>query len=206
VGKVTFDISMSLDGYIAGPNDDIGNGLGDGGEQLHEWLYDLASWRERHGIEGGEASPDADILEEAFAGTGAVVMGKRMFQLAEPAWGDDPPFHMPAFVVTHEIRDPLPKGGGTIFHFVPDGVEAAIDQAHTIAGTRDISVAGGADVIRQCLDAGLIDEFQVHVAPVLLGGGRRLFEGLAAPPPAIEATRVAESPTGVTHLKYRVVR
>lgn len=206
MGKVTFDISMSLDGYIAGPDDSAEEGLGRGGERLHEWLFGLESWRGRHGLEGGEASRDAEVLEEAFATTGAIVMGKRMFQLGEPHWGDDPPFHMPVFVLTHELRGPLPKGGGTIFHFVNGGVEAAVEQAHSVAGTRDISVAGGADVIRQSLDAGLIDDFQVHIAPVLLGGGRRLFEGIADPPPEIETTRVVESPTGVTHIRFRVVR
>ena len=205
MGKVTFDISMSLDGYIAGPNDDVDNGLGDGGEQLHEWLYGLDSWRERHGLEGGEASRDAELLEEAFATTGAIVMGKRMFQLGERPWGDVPPFHMPVFVVTHEPRDPLSKAGGTTFHFV-DGIDAALDQARAAAGDGDVAIAGGAEVIRQYLDARAVDEFQVHVAPVLLGGGRRLFDGIDDPPPQIETARIVESPTGVTHVRYRVVR
>ena len=198
---------MSLDGYIAGPGDGIGAGLGRGGERLHEWLFGLESWRERHGYEGGERSRDADLLEEAFSSTGAIVMGHRMFQIAEEPWGDNPPFHMPVFVVTHEPREMLVKEGGTIFHFVNDGIANALEQARAVAGPgHDISIAGGADVIRQFLDARAVDEFQVHIAPLLLGGGRRLFDGLADPPPEIETIRVVDSPTGVTHLKYRVVR
>ena len=205
MGKVTFDISMSLDGFVAGPDDGPGLGLGRGGERLHEWLYGLDSWRDRHGLEGGEAGIDADVLDEAFADVGAIVIGKRMFTLAEEAWGDDPPFHMPVFIVTHEPRDRVEKQGGTSYTFVTDGIEDALGQAGEAAGDKDISIGGGANVIQQYLAAGLVDEFQIHVVPLLLGGGVRLFDASGAGV-EVEATRVLESPTGVTHLKYRVVR
>ena len=205
MSKVTFDISMSLDGFVAGPDDRVGQGLGRGGERLHDWLYGLDSWRDRHGLEGGESGNDADVLEEAFAGVGAIVIGKRMFTLAEEAWGDDPPFHMPVFIVTHEPRDRDEKQGGTSYIFVTDGIEGALGQAREAAGDKDVSIGGGANVIQQYLAAGLVDEFQIHVVPLLLGGGVRLFDASAAGV-EVEATRVLESPTGVTHLRYRVVR
>jgi dihydrofolate reductase len=204
--KVTFDISVSLDGFIAGPGDGVDLGLGEGGERLHEWLFDLESWRERHGLEGGERSRDAEVLEEAFATTGAVLMGRRMFDIAEGAWGDDPPFHMPVFIVTHNPRETIEKQGGTTYTFVTGGIDAALEQARAAASDRDISIAGGADVICQYLRAGAVDEFQVHIAPLLLGAGRRLFGDAAGEQPELERTRVVESPTGVTHIKYRVVR
>jgi len=201
---VKADISMSLDGYVAGPDDSPEQGLGAGGEQLHEWVYGLASWRERHGMEGGEQSADAELLEEAFASVGAVLMGRRMFDLAERPWGDDPPFHVPVFVVTHHPRETIAKEGGTSFAFVGDGIERALELAREAAGSADVSVAGGADVIRQLLSAGLLDELQVHVVPILLGGGVRLFEGLGQEV-RFEQTRAIAS-DGVTHLKLRVRR
>jgi len=202
--QVKADISMSLDGCVAGPDDNPGQGLGVGGEQLHEWVVGLASWRERHGMEGGEKSADGAVLEEAFATTGAILMGRRMFDLAERPWGDDPPFRMPVFVVTHHPRETIVKDGGTSFTFVGDGIERALELAREAAGSADVSVAGGADVIRQLLSAGLLDELQVHVVPILLGGGVRLFEGLGQDV-RFEQTRAIASP-GVTHLKLRVVR
>jgi dihydrofolate reductase len=198
-------MSMSLDGFIAGPNDSPENGLGDGGERLHEWLYDLASWRERHGLEGGEANRDAEILDEAFKTTGAIVMGRRMFDLAEQAWGDSPPFHMPVFVVTHRPREKAVKQGGTTFIFVTEGVHGALDQAKAAAGGRDISLAGGANIIQQFIQAGLLDEIQIHLVPVLLGDGRRLFDRSDGGGIELERIRVVESP-GVTHLKFRIAR
>lgn len=194
---------MSLDGYIAGANDSPENGLGDGGERLHQWLYDLSSWRERHGLEGGEANRDAEILDEAFKTAGAVVMGRRMFDLAEQAWGDNPPFHMPVFVVTHRPRETAVKEGGTTFVFVTDGVQSALEQAKAAAQGGDISLAGGANIIQQFVKAGLIDEIQIHLVPVLLGDGRRLFDPLSAGQIELETIRVVQSP-GVTHLKFRI--
>jgi dihydrofolate reductase len=204
MGKVSVDISMSLDGFIAGPNDSVENPLGDGGERIHEWVYDLASWRERHGIAGGRTDTDAEVLDEAFENTGAVVIGKRMFDVAN-GWGDNPPFHMPAFVITHDAREKLVKEGGTTFTFVTDGIESALDQARASAGDKDVSVAGGANIIQQYLSAGLLDEIQIHLVPVLLGEGIRLFDQLGAEQIELERTRVIESP-GVTHLRFRIVK
>jgi dihydrofolate reductase len=205
MGNITADMSTSLDGFIAGPNDGAEHPLGEGGERLHEWVYGLASWREPHGLEGGETGTDSEVLEEAFQSTGATLMGRRMFDLGEEPWGDDPPFHRPVFVVTHTARDELVKEGGTTFTFVTDGLESALDQARSAAGDKDVSVAGGANVIQQYLTAGLLDEIQIHVAPVLLGDGRRLFENLGPEQRELETIRVIDSP-GVTHLKFRVVK
>jgi dihydrofolate reductase len=209
---VTFDISMSLDGFIAGPNITVEEPLGEGGEELHEWIVRLASWRERHGHEGGETGPESDLVEESTAKIGAYVMGRRMFSGSEGPWesdpkadgwwGDDPPFRAPVFVVTNHPREPVEKQGGTTYTFVTDGVEAAIEQARAAAGDKDASIAGGASIVQQALDASLVDEFQVHVAPILLGGGVRLFGDSR---PKIELTRVVDSPAAV-HLKYRVVK
>ena len=199
MGKVTFDISVSLDGFVAGPNDTPANGLGDGGEALHEWVTGLETWRVRHGYEGGEVSPDSDVLDEAVQGVGATIVGRRMFDNAQE-WGDEPPFHMPVFVVTHGERESVEKQGGTTFHFVTEGVEAALEQAGKAAGDRDVSIGGGASVIQQSLAAGLVDEFQLHVVPLMLGGGVRLFED-GLPPREFEKTRVIDSPA-VTHMRF----
>jgi dihydrofolate reductase len=203
MGSVTSDISVSLDGFIAGPGDGVDNPLGDGGERLHEWVVRLASWRSRHGLAGGETGRDAEILEESVRDTGAVVLGRRMFDNAK-GWGDEPPFHAPVFVLTHEARDDLVKGG-TTFTFVTDGVESALAQARAAAGDENVHVAGGANTIQQFLSAGLLDELQLHVVPLLFGAGVRLFDGLGTAPLELETVRVVESP-GVTHLKFRVVK
>jgi dihydrofolate reductase len=203
MGKVSFDMSMSLDGFITGPSDSVERPLGEGGERLHQWVYGLASWRERHGLAGGATDMDAEVLDEAFKNVGAVVMGKRMFDHGEGPRGDDPPFHAPVFVVSDEDRETLAKEGGTTFAFVTDGIESALQQAQAAAGGRDVSLAGGANVVQQCLTAGLVDEFQIHLVPVLLGGGVRLFDHVTAD--QIELTRVIDSP-GVTHLKFQVVK
>ncbi len=198
-------MSMSLDGYITGPNDGVDLPLGQGGEQLHRWLYDLASWRGRHGIAGGESTADADVVAQSFESVGAFVMGRRMFEVGVGPWGDNPPFHRPVFVLTHHARDALVKEGGTRFVFVTDGIESALEQARAVAGEEDVSLSGGAAVIQQYLRAGLIDEIQVHLIPVLLGGGRRLFEDVGDTPVKLEMTRVIDSP-GVTHLRFQVAR
>lgn len=203
-GKVRADISVSLDGFITGPNDGIGNGLGDGGERLHEWIFGLKSWREPHGLEGGESNADDEVMAEAFANTGAIVIGRRMFDIAEEPWGEEPPFHLPVFVVTHRPREPLEKKGGTTFHFV-DGIDAAHEGARSEAGGKDVSVAGGASVIQQSLNAGLLDEIQIHLVPIFLGDGVRLFDGMDPVRFELAPERVVDSPA-VTHLKYRIAR
>ncbi len=211
--KLTLDISMSLDGFIAGPDAGFEKPLGEGGMQLHEWVFGLRAWREPHGEAGGEENRDSDVMAEAFASTGAVVMGRRMFSGGSGPWEDDPngdgwwgekpPFGVPVFILTHHEREPVEKEGGTTFNFVTDGIESALEQARAAAGDRDVGVSGGADVVQQYLRAGLLDELQIHAIPLFLGSGVRLFDELN--PAQLEITRVVESPA-VTHLKYRVVR
>jgi len=190
--KVIADMSMSLDGFIAGPDDDV--------DRLHQWLYGLAGWRAPHGIEGGEENRDSEVVAEGFEGVGAAVMGRRMFELGSPHWGDDPPFHVPVFVLTHEARPVLTRAS-TSFIFVNDGIEDAVRRATEAAGDRDVSISGGASVVRQCIRAGRLDELQVHIVPVLLGDGIRLFEGSAGGQVELEPVRVLASPA-VTHVKY----
>jgi dihydrofolate reductase len=202
--KVIAEISMSLDGFIAGPNDRVGQGLGEGGERLHEWLTEQASWRERHGLEGGEAGADSEALEDTWSSTGATILGKRMFDLAE-GWGDEPPFHMPVFVLTHDAREPLVKAGGTTFTFVSDGVERALEDARAAAGDKDVAVAGGASTIQQFIKAGLLDELQIHLVPVLVGAGRPLFDLSSGRQIELQPTKVINS-LNVTHLRYRFVK
>jgi dihydrofolate reductase len=218
MGKVTVDITMSLDGFVAGPNQSREQGLGEGGEELHEWAVDTKGFQELHGRTGGEEGPDSKVMEEAHVSVGATVMGRGMFGGgkgpwgSDPSfddpwegwWGDEPPFHGPVFILTHHARDPVSKQGGTTFTFVTEGIEAALEQAQEAAGGKDVLVAGGADAIQQYLKAGLIDEVQVHVVPQLLGDGERLFDNLGGELPELEVIRVIESPK-VTHLKYRVV-
>jgi len=203
-GRVFVDITMSLDGFITGPNDSV-ESLGEGVERLHQWMYDLASWRGPHSQQGGRTGPDDDLMNEAFERSGAVVMGRRMFDHGEAPWGDDPPFHKPVFVLTHEAREPIVKEGGTVFTFATDGIETSLDQARDAAGDKDVSIAGGANVIQQYLGAGLLDELQIHLVPVLIGDGVRLLDHLGTEQLELESTRVIESP-GVTHLRFRPVK
>lgn len=216
MAKLTLDISVSLDGFIAGPNRTLDQPLGEGGDRLHQWAVALRSWRESHGKSGGEVNADSDVVDEALRETGATVMGRRMFSggqgpweddpNADAWWGDDPPFHHPVFVLTHHPRETVTKQGGTTFTFVTDGIEAALEDARAAAGDKNVAVAGGADVVQQYLRAGLLDELQLHVVPLLLGDGVRLFEDhLGSEQVELERTRVIESPA-VTHLRYRVVR
>jgi len=211
MARITCDLSMSLDGYVAGPNQTLDEPLGHGGERLHEWAVRLRAFRERHGMEGGEPGPDNDIIEETLDASGAVVMGRRMFSggdgpweddpNADGWWGDEPPFRAPVFVLTHHAREPVQKKGGTSYTFVTDGLESALDQARAGAGRKDVQIGGGASVVQQALNSGLLDELNIHLVPVLLGtGGVRLLEGLQ--PAELELTRVIESPY-VTHLRYR---
>ncbi len=215
MGKVVLDISTSLDGFVAGPNPTLEHPLGEGGEQLHEWVIALAAWREPHGLSGGVTNASSEVVKEGLSALGAVVMGRRMFSggkggwegdpNADGWWGDNPPFHVPVFVLTHHPREPLPKQGDTTFTFVTDGVESAIEQARSAAGDRNVAIGGGASVAQQALSAGLLDEIQINLTPVLLGSGTRLFADPPGDQSQLELTRVVEAP-GVAHLRYRVVR
>lgn len=196
-------ISVSLDGFVAGPNDGVGNPLGDGGGALHEWLVGLRSWREAHGLEGGGTGSDDERVARSFGSIGSFVMGRRMFDNGEGPWGEEPPFHTPVFVLTHRLREPLVKQGGTTFTFL-DSLEGAVEQARVAAGERDVGV-GGAQTVRQLLLAGLLDELQLQLVPVLLGGGVPLFEGLAAGAAALQCTAAVAS-GGVAHLTFGVRR
>jgi dihydrofolate reductase len=210
--KVVFDVSISVDGFLAGPNASLEEPLGAGGGALHEWAFATKRFREQHGLAGGEEGVDSDLVDERLRATGATMMGRRMFSGGAGAWdddpnsdgwwGDDPPFHHPVYVLTHHAREPLVKEGGTTFVFVTEGVEAALAQAREAAGGKDVLIAGGADVIQQCLRAGLVDEFLLHVAPVLLGAGVPLFAPVLEAPLQVEPIRVLESPA-VAHLAYR---
>jgi dihydrofolate reductase len=213
MSKFKFNITMSLDGYIAGPNQSLENPLGEGGEQLHEWALELKTFRETHGEAGGETGTNDDVLREMFANVGATIMGRNMFgggpgPWGDAAWkgwwGDNPPYHTPVFVLTHHPREPLVMQGGTTFIFVTDGIESALRQAREAAGGTDILIGGGATVAQQYLAAGLLDEVEIHVVPLLLGGGERLFDNLQGSGVKLEPIRSVEGP-GVTHLKYRVV-
>jgi len=205
-------LSISLDGFAAGPNPSEGEPLGKGGEQLHEWVFDLAAWREPHGMEGGEVNASSAVVERNLTGVGASIMGRKMFgggpgpwdeEPWEGWWGDEPPFHHPVFVLTHHPREPLEKEGGTTFHFVTDGIEAALARATEAAAGEDVAIGGGASVIQQYLAAGLLDELQLSVVPVLFGSGTRLFPDRDGQSLSLEQTGVVEAP-GVVHLRYRV--
>jgi dihydrofolate reductase len=211
--KIVVDVSVSVDGFLAGPNATLEEPLGTGGETLHEWAFATRRFREQHGLEGGEDGADSEVVDERLRATGATVMGRRMFSGGEGPWeadpnaggwwGDDPPFHHPVFVLTHHPREPAVKQGGTTFTFVDDGIEAALALAREAAGAKDITIAGGANVIQQYVYAGVVDELQLHVAPVLLGGGVPLFGGGPGEPVRLVRSRVIESP-GVAHLGYGI--
>jgi dihydrofolate reductase len=212
MSRVRVHISVSADGYVAGPNQSEENPLGEGGERLHDWVVALRAWRAPHGLEGGEVDASTAVVEEAQANVGAEIMGRGKFGGGPGPWGEDPwpgwwgedpPFHMPVFVLTHHQREPLTLSD-TTFTFVTDGIEAALEQARAAAGEKDVLIGGGADVINQYLAAGRVDELGLHVVPLLLGGGARLFEGIG-PDLELEQIRVVEAP-GVAHLKYRVVK
>ncbi|MCG5439009.1 dihydrofolate reductase family protein [Micromonospora foliorum] len=199
MARVTADISVSMDGFVTGPDDSRLLPMGVDGHRLHQWIYDLATWRARVGLDGGRANRDAEILDEGFASVGAHVIGRRMYDHGEKPWGDEPPFGLPVFVVTHEPRPVLELAGGTRFEFVPEGVESAVSRALAAAGGRDVSVLGGASVIRQCLRAGLLDELVLHVVPVLMGDGVRLFDRTRDGQVELPISRV-EQPDQVVHL------
>lgn len=203
MSKVFASLGMSLDGFVAGPGAGPGNPLGDGGTRIHEWVFGVESWRERQSIGGGRTNRDDDVVRANFERTGAYVMGRSMFAEGEAGWPDPPPFRAPVFVLTHTPRTPWHRQGGTTFTFVTEGVDAALKRAREAAGGKDVQISGGADTVRQFLDAGLLDELQIHLAPVLLGAGVRLFEG--SPPASVLVPTEAVGSPQVTHLTYRVV-
>jgi dihydrofolate reductase len=208
--KVTCQISISLDGFVAGPNQSMDNPIGEGGMRLHEWAFATDTWNEQHGQAAGERTADSLVAEEVVQGIGAYIMGRNMFGPGRGAWdeswrgwwGEDPPYHTPVFVLTHHEREPLEMQGGTTFHFVTDGIESALEQARGAAGGGDVSIAGGASTVQQYLAAGLLDELYLHIVPVVLGAGERLLEGVGDP--TLEPIKVVDSPAA-THVKYRLV-
>jgi dihydrofolate reductase len=205
--------SVSLDGYVAGPHETIEEPLGENGERLHDWAVALRSWRELQGMEGGEENASSIVIAEDNANVGAEIMGRGKFgppgrgpwgdAAWQGWWGDDPPFHKPVFVLTHHAREPLTLSD-TTFTFVTDGIEAALDRARRAAGEKDILIGGGARTINQYLAAGHVDQLDLHVVPLILGGGARLFDGVG-PEVRLELARVIDAP-GVTHVRYRVRR
>jgi dihydrofolate reductase len=208
---VTCQISISLDGFVAGPNQSLENPIGEGGMRLHQWLFETASWREHQGLEGGARNADSEVFAGLVRNIGAYIMGRKMFGGGDGPWneawtgwwGDEPPYHTPVFVLTHHPRKPLSMQGGTTFNFVTDGIASALGQARSAAGNKDVSIAGGAQAVRQYLAAGMLDELYLHVVPVILGAGERLLEGVGDP--KLEPVKVIASPA-VTHIKYRIIR
>ena len=211
MSKLRFKISMSLDGFVAGPDQSVVNPIGIGGMNLHEWVFPLRVWRSMHGLESGEVNESSRVVEESLANIGATVMGRNMFgghpgpwdakQPWNGWWGADPPFHHPVFVLTHHAREPLRCEGGTTFTFVTGGIESALEQAQRVARGKDVSLAGGAKVAQQYLRAGLVDEMEINLVPVLLGSGERLFDGVGADLYGLGLVHTVAAPK-VTHLKF----
>ena len=211
MGAFRFQIAVSVDGFVAGPDKSEDNPLGVGGLGLHEWIVKLEAWRRPHGLEGGEVNASTSVVEEMQSNIGATIMGRNMFGGGPGPWGDDPwngwwgdnpPFHTPVFVLTHYPREPLEMEGDTTFTFVNDGIESALAQAQRVADGRDVLLGGGANIAQQYLAARLIDEFELHVVPLILGEGARLLEKVGEL--KLEQVRAVEAP-GVTHIKYRVL-
>jgi dihydrofolate reductase len=212
MSRLRLSITMSLDGYVAGPNQDAENPLGSGGLDLHEWFFPLKAFREMHGQEGGEINASSAVAEERLANIGATIMGRNMFGPVRGPWpdeswrgwwGENPPFHHPVFVLTHHPREPLEMDGGTTFHFVSDGIESALGQAKNAARGLDVSLPGGASVVNQYLSAGLVDEMDISIVPLILGTGARLFQGIDRGTLKLEQVRAVDAPA-VTHIKYEV--
>jgi len=210
MNKLRSSLSMSLDGYVAGPNQSVDDPLGIGGVQLHQWLFPLEAFRESHGGADGEVNASTPVVEAILGGTGATVMGRNMFgggpggwgeEPWQGWWGEDPPFHHPVFVLTRHAREPLELQGGTTFHFVTDGIESALEQARAAARGKDVSLGGGANVVQQYLAAGLLDELTISLVPIFLGGGTRLFENLGDPVPELDQVEAIDAP-GVTHVRF----
>jgi dihydrofolate reductase len=203
MGKVVVDLSMSLDGFITGPNDSIELPLGEGGERLHDWIFGGNVDRAGSSPRTSAIDRNREVIDEAFETTGAMVMGRRLFDIGEKPWGDEPPFQVPVFVLTHHPRETIKKGK-TTFTFITDGIKSALEKAQAAAGDKDVSVSA-ANVAQQYLKAGLVDEIQIHLIPILLGEGVRLFKHLGTEPIELERMTVIESPD-VTHLRFRVIK
>ena len=212
MSELRLHITMSLDGYVSGPDQSVDNPLGVGGIELHEWVFPLRAFREAHGGEGGDVNASSAVVEERQANIGAAIMGRNMFGPVRGPWpdeswrgwwGENPPYHYPAFVLTHHPREPLEMEGGTTFHFVADGIESALERARDAAQERDVWLAGGASVVNQYLAARLVDQIDISIAPLILGAGARLFEGLDRGALKLEQIRAVDAP-GVTHIKYEV--
>lgn len=209
MSNVILDITASLDGFVAGPNPTLEEPLGEGGIHLHDWAFPLRAWRAPHGLEGGEEGEESDAVAASLARVGAQVMGRRMFSggagpweddpMAAGWWGKEPPFRVPVFVVTHHTRAPVEFDNGTRFVFVTDGVESAVAQARAAAGEQDVRIAGGAEVANQCLRAGLLDRIDLHIAPLLLGSGAKLFDGVAPGKLKLLDVRSSERAAHVTY-------
>lgn len=203
MSKVFVSMGMSLDGCIEGPNANLENMGGNGWGDLHAWVFQQRVFRQRLKLgEGGETGADNQFLDEIFDRTGVSIMGKRMFDAGEKAWPEEPPFHSPVFVVTHEVREPWMRKGGTTFHFVNDGIEAALRRAREVCGGKDIRISGGANLVAQYLNAGFVEELVLSVAPTLLGG-KRVFDAVDPKVVGLEIMEVRTSPK-VTHLRYAV--
>ena len=204
MGKVFFDVGMSLDGFIAGPNGGPQNPLGDGGIKIHDWMFKQKAFLQHIQLEGGETNnQDNDIIQEIIDRIGANIMGKRMFEEGEANWPEESPFHSPVYVLSKQKREPWIRKGGTTFYFVDEDIKTVLQKAKKDAGNKDIRISGGADVIRQYLNAGLVDEITLHVAPMILGEGVRLFENINKVNFSLEIIEVVNS-KNVTHLYYNV--
>lgn len=211
MSRLRLRISISLDGFIAGPRQSVDNPLGIGGMRLHEWVFPLAVWRETHGLPGGEVNESSRVVEESLTNIGATIMGRNMFGGHPGAWdagkpwngwwGANPPFHHPVFVLTHHAREPLALEGGTTFTFVTGGIKPALEQARRAARGKDVALAGGAKAAQQYLTAGLVDEMELHLVPTLLGSGERLFEKVGDDLHGLKLVRTLAAPS-VTHLRF----
>lgn len=205
MSKVFFDAAISLDGFIAGENRGVDNPLGDGGLALHNWMFkQKAFYRSMNSDAGEEEGPDGKLIDDVFARAGAYIMGKRMFEEGEKHWPENL-FKKDVYVLTHEKREPWVQKGSTVFYFVNEPIEAVLEKAKASANGGDVRLQGGANMLQQYLNAGLVDDFMIHITPIILGKGIRLFEGIDKDKVKPEVTRVIHSPL-TTHLHYRLVK
>jgi dihydrofolate reductase len=203
MSKIIVDVAISLDGFMAGDNRGPKNPLGDGGEAIHNWMFRQKAFFRSHGMEGGEEDgADGKLIEEVFARTGAYIMGKRMFEEGEANWPEDL-FKKDVYVLTHEKREPWVQKGATTFYFINNGIESALEKARESANGRDIRIQGGGDTVQQFFNAGLVDELTVHISPVFLGSGIRLFDNIDKTKYTIEISEVIHSPA-TTHINYKL--